>query len=274
MKKIVFLIFLCHNFVNGQIIIYEFCFDQVDNCANYVMSDPEPVLTIDLNSNPTNLWQIGPPQKLTLNNSWSIPNVIITDTINTYPINDTSSFIIECAALQSSSSVNWLNFNLHFRYFVDSDSLSDFGIVEFSPDNGLTWIDLINDPAYSTYLEWIVNNNVGELPVLTGTSSGWIEALVNMRPLGVYLDIQPGTIFKWRFTFISDEIQNNRDGLMFDNISIEINPPIGLEEEDLITNRKLIKVFDIVGKETVIKLNTMLIYLYNDGTTERVFKVE
>ena len=274
MKKIVFLIFLCHNFVNGQIIIYEFCFDQVDNCANYVMSDPEPVLTIDLNSNPTNLWQIGPPQKLTLNNSWSIPNVIITDTINTYPINDTSSFIIECAALQSSSSVNWLNFNLHFRYFVDSDSLSDFGIVEFSPDNGLTWIDLINNPAYSAYLEWIVNNNVGELPVLTGTSSGWIEALVNMRPLGVYLDIQPGTIFKWRFTFISDEIQNNRDGLMFDNISIEINPPIGLEEEDLITNRKPIKVFDIVGKETVIRLNTMLIYLYNDGTTERVFKVE
>ena len=274
MKKILFLVFLCQNYVNGQIIIYEYCFDQLDNCANYDMSDPEPILTIDFNSNSTNLWQIGSPQKAILNNSWSYPKVIITDTINTYAINDTSSFTIECSSIESSSSLSWLNFNLHFNYFVDSDTLSDFGIVEFSPDNGSTWIDLINDPSYSNYLEWMVDSNIGELPVLSGTSSGWVDAMVNMRPLGVHLDIPPGTVFKWRFTFISDAIQNNRDGLMFDNIFIEINPPIGVEKLNLMTVRKCIKVFDILGKETAIKTNTTLMYLYNDGTTERMFKVE
>ena len=274
MKKILFLLFLFHNSVNGQIIIYKFCFDQLENCADYTMSDPEPILAINLDLNPTNIWQIGSPQKPVLNNAWSTPKVIITDTINTYPVNDTSSFTIQNTALQSSSSVNWTNFNLNFHYFVDSDTLSDYGIIEFSPDNGTTWIDLINDPNYSEYLEWVTNNNIGDLPVLSGTSGAWLEANVNMRQLGVFLDIQPGTIFLWRFTFISDGMQNNRDGIMYDNIQIEITPPIGLEEVDLFPNRKLVMVCDILGRETVNKSNKMLIYLYDDGSTKKVFNVE
>jgi hypothetical protein len=274
MKKILILFFLCNNYVNGQVIIYEFCFDQLINCADYNMSDPEPILTIDVNSNPTNIWQIGSPQKQVLSNAWSTPKVIITDSINSYPNNDTSSFTIECTAIQSSSSVSWTNFTLNFQYFVDSDTLSDFGMIEFSPDNGVTWIDLINDPTYAQYLAWVTNNNVGQVPVLTGTSGAWIEANLNMRQLGIFLDIQPGTPFLWRFTFISDGIQNNRDGIMYDNILLEINPPIGIEQVNLNSNRKLVNVFDILGRETVIKSNTMLINLYNDGTSEKVFKVE
>ena len=274
MKKILILFFLWNNNVNGQIIIYEYCFDQLDNCAGYEMSDPEPILTIDLNSNPTNIWQIGLPQKTLLNTAWSSPKVIITDTINTYPVNDTSSFTIESTAIEASSSINWSNFSLQFHYFVDSDTLSDFGLIEFSPDNGITWIDIINDPFYSAYLEWVVNNDVGGLPVLTGASGGWMEANVNMRQLGVFLDIQPGTVFMWRFSFVSDAFQNNRDGLMYDNILVEITPPIGLEEVDLSPKRKLVNVFDILGRETVVNSNTILIYLYDDGTTEKVFQVD
>ena len=81
MKKILIIIFLCNNYVNGQIIIYEFCFDQLDNCADYNMADPEPILTIDLNSNPNNIWQIGSTQKPVLSNAWSTPKVIITDSM-------------------------------------------------------------------------------------------------------------------------------------------------------------------------------------------------
>ncbi len=39
-----------------------------------------------------NIWQIGRPQKILFNLAFSIPNAIVTDTLNTYPINDTSSF--------------------------------------------------------------------------------------------------------------------------------------------------------------------------------------
>jgi hypothetical protein len=275
MKNYILFLFLSFgSYGSAQLITYEYCFDQAGNCANYSMSDPEPILDIDIASNPNNVWQVGPPQKTVLSNSFSSPNVIITDTVNTYPINDTSRFTIESTAIQSSSSVNWTHFNLSFKYFVDSDTLVDFGLIEFSPDNGATWINLINDPAYSSYLEWVLNSNVGISPTLTGSSNTWMDASVNMRDLGVLLDIQPGTTFKWRFSFISDAVQNNRDGLMYDNILLEISPPIGIEENYLDKDRTLVKVVNLLGRETKIKANTALIYVYSDGTSEKVFRVE
>ncbi|HEY0030587.1 MAG TPA: hypothetical protein VGC65_07505, partial [Bacteroidia bacterium] len=48
-------------------------------------------LYIDTISNPGNVWQIGPPQKNTFTGAVSSPNVIVTDTLNYYPVNDTSS---------------------------------------------------------------------------------------------------------------------------------------------------------------------------------------
>jgi hypothetical protein len=275
MKKKLLILFLSlfQHGLNAQLISYEYCFDQVGNCAIYTMTDPEPVLNIDFVSNPNNIWQIGPPQKSVLNNSYSIPNVIITDTTNTYPINDTSSFTIECTATEPSSSVHWSNFDFSFKYFVDSDTLMDYGLIEFSPDNGATWIDLIGDPSYSSYLEWFVNGSTLTKPILTGSSTGWVEAHVLMWQLGVLLDIQPGTNFLWRFSFISDGVQNNRDGLMYDNIFISITPPIGIEEQHLKNNKKLIKVVDIMGRETENKPNTLLIYIYSDGTSEKVFRL-
>lgn len=275
MKKYTFLLFLFFT-ISGhtQLVIYEYCFDQTGNCANYTMSDPEPVLKIDTVFNPNNVWQIGPPQKTVFINSFSSPNVIITDTISTYPTNDTSRFTIENTTIQASSSVNWSNFRLYFKYFVDSDTISDFGLIEFSPDNGTTWIDLINDMSYESYLEWSLNGNVGVKPTLTGSSVTWMEASVNMRDLGVLLDIQPGTTFMWRFSFISDAIQNNRDGLMYDDIVIEITPPIGLNEMHIEVEKTLVKVVDLQGREVNNRTNTPLIYIYSDGTSEKVFRIE
>jgi hypothetical protein len=47
--------------VNAQLINYEFCFDEVDNCIGYIMNDPEPILQIDTISNAENIWEIGIP---------------------------------------------------------------------------------------------------------------------------------------------------------------------------------------------------------------------
>tara|TARA_B110000285_G_C15086872_1_gene596710 strand:- start:117 stop:1046 length:930 start_codon:yes stop_codon:yes gene_type:complete len=45
--------------------------------------------------------------------------------------------------------------------------------------------------------------------------------------------------------------------------------------DELINSSKdLLKIVDIMGKETSYKSNTALIYIYSDGTTERVFKLE
>lgn len=49
--------------------------------------------------------------------------------------------------------------------------------------------------------------------------------------------------------------------------------PLGVEELNN-NQRELIKIIDVSGRETKEKPNTLLIYIYSDGTTEKVYRVE
>jgi polyhydroxybutyrate depolymerase len=49
---------------------------------------------------------------------------------------------------------------------------------------------------------------------------------------------------------------------------------VGINEFYATPNRKLIKITDLIGRETTFKRNTPLIYIYDDGSAERVFKME
>jgi len=172
-------------------------------------------LIIDTVSNPTNIWQVGAPQKSIFINAFSLPNAIVTDTINSYPTNDTSIFIIKNVAM-GGGFVMPHTVVLSGEYFVNSDTLSDYGTIEFSPDNGINWIDLINDTIYSEYYWWDYPK-----PTLTGNSDGWKNFYVNIAELGPIFNIQDGDTILYRFTFISDNVQTNKDGLMFDNFHFE-----------------------------------------------------
>lgn len=257
-------------FSYSQIVIDHWCFDPLSICTS---SPNEANLYIDSVINPNNSWQIGAPQKLTFTNAYSTPNVIVTDTLNPYPVNDTSAFYIGYTTTESSTSIHWDVFQMEFYFFVDSDTLTDKGLIEFSVDNGITWIDLINDPAYENYRSWFVDGSGITPPVLTGSSGGWKRASVILDGLALYLNIPAGTYIQWRFSFVSDSVQNNRDGLMYDDILLYITPPIGIEEVDLYATKKLVKVLDLLGRETEETPNTPLIYLYEDGSARKVFRV-
>ena len=90
-------------------------------------------LRIDSVSNLNDIWQVGAPQKTIFTNAYSNPNVIVTDTINPYPINDTSSFTIVNVAGDGFTYPHTAS--LIGEYSVNSDTLTDFGTIEFSPDN-------------------------------------------------------------------------------------------------------------------------------------------
>lgn len=45
-------------------------------------------------------------------------------------------------------------------------------------------------------------------------------------------------------------------------------------EEILLAKKELIKIIDITGRETDDKPFTLLIYIYNDGTTEKVYRID
>lgn len=178
-------------------------------------------LFIDTISNMNNVWQVGQPQKTILTSAYSSPNVIITDSINSYPTNDTSVFIITNVA--SGQGFEWPHtVILAGQYYVNSDTLTDFGKIEFSPDNGITWIDMLNDTVIiDTIYNWGWYWNSYEKPVLSGNSNQWKSFWVNLAELGHFYGVHDGDTILYRFTFISDSIQTNKDGLMFDNLHFE-----------------------------------------------------
>jgi hypothetical protein len=47
---------------------------------------------------------------------------------------------------------------------------------------------------------------------------------------------------------------------------------VGINE--LTTSKNLIQILDLMGRETSFKANTPLIYVYDDGSIEKVFSVE
>src|SRR5438105_2261192 len=96
------------------------------------------IVTIDTLSNLNNIWRVGHPNKTVFTSAHSSPRVIATDTLNTYPINDTSSFKIIHTAGDGWAS-NFPGVNIEGWYYVNSDTLTDYGYIEFSPDHGNTW---------------------------------------------------------------------------------------------------------------------------------------
>ena len=117
-----------------------------DNYYTITFEDPSMFfhINIDTINHPNNSWHIGPPTKTVFTSANSLPNVIVTDLDNSYPPSDTSVFIIKNVA--DGGGFEWPHTAiLAGYYYVNSDTLTDFGSIEFSPDNGITWIDMIND---------------------------------------------------------------------------------------------------------------------------------
>jgi hypothetical protein len=136
--------------------------------------------------------------------------------MNTYPVNNTSSFI-----------VNYLTSNCpHIEgvYYCDTDSLNDYGLIELSVDNGQTWINILKDSIIPQF----------NAPILTGNSNGWQYFSLDFWQLmsGGELDS-----FLVKFTFISDSIDTQQDGLMFDNLGFCIS--VNTKNKYVINNLKV-----------------------------------
>ena len=162
-----------------------------------------------------NIWQIGKPQKTIFTSAYSAPNAIVTDTVNPYPINDTSQFVILHKVYFPTCSGYWWT-SIYAKYMVNSDTLTDIGTIEFSFDIGKTWVNVLSDTN-------IIIHNCGDIPpVLSGNSNGWKSFNVEFNPNYAIVNpvVQNGDTVLIRFTFISDSVQTNKDGLMFDYIQI------------------------------------------------------
>ena len=221
-KLLLVLLFLPHfGFTQSNIPQYNFTFE--DTTHEYFMYR-------DTLSNPNCIWQVGEPNKTAFNAPFSVSNCIITDTINSYPINDTSSFIIKHEVgdgyfeLAGVYPIVYLAGN----YYVNSDTLNDYGKIEFSPDNGLSWV-LISEDTLTLQGNGNSWPNFEYNPIFTGNSNGWKPFQISLAGYD-YATFNSGDTVQYKFTFISDGIIDNLDGLMFDDLKIVDDIGGGTEE--------------------------------------------
>ena len=186
----------------------------------------EPYEYLILDTSSQNIWQIGRPQKTFFDSAYSPPNAIVTDTINFYPVNCNSHFDLKIGQFNFDEDYPCDMF-LEMKHKFDTDTLKDGGYISVSYDNGQTWMNFIEDTVYyhvcaggidyyNLYSDTLYNGEYG----FSGHSNGWITTYFSWHYYPVKsVDSIPDTMII-RFNFISDSIQNNKEGWMIDNIKL------------------------------------------------------
>lgn len=179
---------------------------------------------IDSVSTPGCLWRIGSPNKVVFDTSYSAPNAIVTDLLNPVSPNDTSIFYIRIP-WDHTQAIH--NFEVSFAFQIDGDT-SDFGMVEVSPDNGQTWIDMLtSDTSYFFHNDGIQN--------IIGSKNGWYGFDVNAYEwasgITSHAQVTADTVLL-KFTYVTGNHSAMYDGWIIDNIYINDFPwpPVGLGE--------------------------------------------
>ncbi len=173
-------------------------------------------ILIDIDPDSSNVWQIGTPQKTIFDSAATQPNAIVTDTINFYPTNDTSRFIAKVLM----NFPNWGIFALQWKQKLDMDTAFDGGIIEYSTDTGNTWVNVFNNPYVYNFYGFQPENadtlTGGEF-AFSGTDSTWRDIWLCFD-LSWIQQFQWGDTLLFRFTLLSDSLNNNKEGWMIDNI--------------------------------------------------------
>ena len=209
-------------------------------------------------SNHIGSWQIGRPYKTVFKSAKSAPNAIVTDTLNSYPINDTSVFVFKVDNYyysQTPVGPKWYIFaGIQFDYKLDIDS-GEIVKVELATDSGNHWVDLLKEDT--TYgIGWS-----GDKPDFTKSTTDWKRFAAYFHQWAFasqgndnskYPHIFNTDSTYIRFTFISDSVQTNKDGWMIDNLYLgQYSTNI-----ETIANNNLISIYPNPAKDYIyIKAN-------------------
>ena len=125
--------------------------------------------------------------------------------------------------------------------------------------NLLTSLDVSANTAL-TYLD-CDGNQLTSLDVRNGNNQNFLQFYVNNNPNLTCINVDDVTYSTNNWTTIDAQHYFSTNCTPLTNLPGILN----------ITNteRKLVKITDMLGRETPIRRNTPLLYIYNDGTTEK-----
>jgi hypothetical protein len=177
---------------------------------------PTQATIIQLDPDTNNIWQVGPPQKVIFNAPFSTPNVLVTDTVNAYPLNNQSVFTFPVAD-QFGGFFPGNIIALQWMQKLDMHPQHGMGFIEFSNDNGTTWQEAFNNPYvynFYGYQTTNVDTSLSGRTGFTGMDSTWRNIWLCIDGNWVY----PNDTMMVRFTFASDSAEQRGEGWMIDNL--------------------------------------------------------
>jgi hypothetical protein len=170
---------------------------------------------ITINNPETSVWEVGQPSKSIFIAAYKGKLAIITDSSSNHSNNLNDYFYITIPDQFALCGEGILSFYHKF----DTDTLTDGGTIEVSHDNGITWMNVLNDNVgmnkefIGLYNDTIKGGNYG----YSGNSNGW--QYVEIYWLWLMMTKQTFNYYPIvRFRFVSDNINTNKNGWMIDNI--------------------------------------------------------
>ncbi len=177
---------------------------------------------ISIPSEETNIWQVGRTNKDFLFESNLQYAVIVTDTLNSYPVSLDDYFLISIP--ENENSWSWPEGILSFYHKYQTDSLYDGCIIEISYDYGLSWNNILDDDIHIdnhfTGLYSDTDTIIGGIPAFSGSTSEWIYTEFHWRWMALTKSSnseQTGYPVL-RFRFVSDDVDSGKDGWVINRI--------------------------------------------------------
>jgi len=157
-------------------------------------------------------WEKGTPNKNIFNSAHSPTNAWVTSLTDPY-FNNSDDYLY--TPFFNFTTVP--NCTLSFYHRIDAQQGQDGGHIEYSTDQGQTWINLgyIGDPLATNWY----NANIGGGHLWSGADAGWKYSTYDLSSFSSYNSVQ------FRFVFTSNASINSYDGWMIDDFAIK-PPPI------------------------------------------------
>ncbi|RYE25962.1 MAG: T9SS type A sorting domain-containing protein [Sphingobacteriales bacterium] len=141
---------------------------------------------------------------------------MVTDTLNPYPVNDTSAFSFGIRPWG-----RWGIIALQWKQKIDFDKKMDGGVVEFSIDSGATWQNTFNNPYVYNFYGYDTTNRdtlmTGEY-AFSGTDSNWRDIWLCFD----YSYLSTTDSLALRFRLLTDAVDSNKEGWLIDNMMAHV----------------------------------------------------
>lgn len=124
-------------------------------------------------------------------------------------------------------------------------------------------------------------SHINETNIITDTMN-WVTIGGSLVADSAYTALSIGSFFNPNVTDTLEVYPNSSNYIvsyyLIDDVCVSISASECLGDVHLNeltpVSKKLVGITDVMGKETEYKPNTLLIYIYSDGTTQKVFRIE